>query len=295
MSGALAGLGGVSSSSMFAGQLPEGPDGGRGFIGLAAHDLRQLAARRAGARRRAVRVRRRAAAARSTRRTPCSCSWRDPARRARACLALLRRRWSVAAIVAAVAVGFVVLVPHQRRHPDRVHPVPPHLDHAASCWRSPPSGCGRRPPTGGPGAGAGRVTRLPTSTGTRCGGRRARSAAGLRAVLRAPRSGPPALVDDGRDRRRLQRRERVVRPDAVRRVRPGVRACTPPAAGGWWRCRCVGARRRRLAAVRAVPAAAVRGRRPGAARRRPGGRPLAELLPDAFGPDDLPDARRPGA
>ncbi len=38
--------------------------------------------------------------------------------------------------------------------------------------------------------------------------------------------GAAALVDDGRDRLRLQRRERVVRADPVRRVRAWCRACT---------------------------------------------------------------------
>ena len=63
ISGALAGLGGVLLVFV-ANIYREGQTNGRGFIGLAALDLRQLAARRADGRRVPVRLRRRA----------CSCA-----------------------------------------------------------------------------------------------------------------------------------------------------------------------------------------------------------------------------
>ena len=86
----------------------------------------------------------------------------------------------------------------------------------------------------------------------------------------------------------LQRRERGVR----------RRRCAPSAAwspqlhttggGRLTHVVCVERRRRGAHAVRAVPAAAVRERRPGAAAADRGGRtPMDEVLPDAFGPDDL--------
>ena len=56
--------------------------------------------------------------------------------------------------------------------------------------------------------------------------------------------GAAALVDDGRDRHRLQRRERLLRVDAVRRVRPGLARCTRTGGGRLVAFACVdGARR----------------------------------------------------
>ena len=57
---------------------------------------------------------------------------------------------------------------------------------------------------------------------------------------------------------------------------------------------CVAARRRGSDAVRPLQAGAARARRAGLLIDHPlGPRPLGELLPDAFGPDDLARSRHP--
>src|SRR5689334_599685 len=102
--------------------------------------------------------------------------------------------------------------------------------------------------------------------------RRRRGRTRLRSLLRAAgRRGRPGHVRAGRVR--LQRGERLVRPDPVRRMRPGVRPARGRRRGPGGR-RGGRGRRRAAAALRPLPSAAARGRRRSAAGRhrgRPGG------------------------
>ena len=112
----------------------------------------------------------------------------------------------------------------------------------------------------------------------------------LRALQRVPGGRRRARGRRPR-RRRLQRGERGVRRRAVRRVRDGLRIARGrgrPARGRRRRR----AHRGRRHALRTLPPAAVGERRAGDAARD-GSRcvPMTEVLPDAFGPDDLERAR----
>src|SRR5689334_1521036 len=102
--------------------------------------------------------------------------------------------------------------------------------------------------------------------------RRRRGRTRLRSLLRAAgRRGRPGRLRPGRVR--LQRGERLVRPDPVRRMRPGVRPARGRRRGPGGR-RGGRGRRRAAAALRPLPPAAARGRRrqpAGGHRGRPGG------------------------
>ena len=91
------------------------------------------------------------------------------------------------------------------------------------------------------------------------------------------------------DRRRLQRRERLVRARSVRRVRPGLRRCTPPAAAGSPRFACVDGNGDR-ADARAAGAGSCCGStavRPCWWTPRRASVPMSEMLPRRLRPDDL--------
>ena len=190
------------------------------------------------ARRRPVRLHRRAPAARRRRR-PCTrcCSLVAVAaagRRRSGSSAAARRvarrrslvvaaccRWSGTSLTDAV--------------PARVHQHDAVRHDAAGAGASPRNGCGCRRPTGRSTARARRAdaARPDASTGTRCTARR------VEAMRRTPtrrtptsRSAPPALVDDGRVVVGCNVENAAYGVGAVRRVRAWSRSCTPPAAAG---------------------------------------------------------------
>ena len=107
----------------------------------------------------------------------------------------------------------------------------------------------------------------------------------------ASRSAPPALVDDGRVVVRLQRRERRRTASACAPSAAWSRRCTPPAAAGWSPSPASTAtatllmpcgRCRQLLWEHGGPELLL--------ETSDGVRPMTEVLPDAFGPDDLTEA-----
>ena len=291
VSGAFAGLGGAFLAIVAGTGYREGQTGGRGYIGLAAMifgnwrpgglaagaglfgytDALQL--RSGGASVHALLL-----LARVLLLVGCAIWTRVPPARSSAAV--------IALVVARCRAG---LVPHHRRGARRLRHVHPVRRHAA--------GAGAR--LAAAAAAGGRRHALPAGPGwltpsgeRRLGRRCARRPRDVMHRAYAPYSdfpvGAAGLVDDGRIVVGVQRRERVLRRRAVRRVRPGVGAARQ-------RRRPAGRRRvRRPArqhadAVRPLPPAAVGERRPDdcCVDTVRGIRPMTEVLPDAFGPEDL--------
>ena len=181
---------------------------------------------------------------------------------------LLTKRQFVGGLISLAVVPLALYyysITDEGEQPARVHHAVPR--HAASSWPSRRSDCDHRRGTAGRGSRAWSSRWRARSTGT------ALRAAAVEAATHAyaPYShfhvGAAGLVDDGRIVAGLQRRERVVRARAVRRVRARVGAGDErrrPAGRG----RDGGRRRPAGDAVRAVPAAAVGARRAGLPRRR---------------------------
>ena len=247
------------------------------------------------ARRRPVRLHGLAAVARSTRPAHALLLVRRPSLFVVLALrALLRRRWVVAGDRRSRSPPACCrLVPdHRRRSRREIIPFLPHvttllvLVFAAQRLR-PPAADGRDLP-----AESARVSGSTAPTiDWDAAARRRRARSCRRGRTRRTRDvtvGAAALVDDGRVVARLQRRERVVRPDAVRRVRPGRRPCRHRrrAAGGAGRSSAATARTspRAVAAARCCTSSAAPTcwSTPAADRRPPTA--LGELLPGAVRP-----------
>ena len=295
VSGALAGLGGVALVLRVRRPVPERADERPGVHRPGRHDLRQLAGRRAGARCRAVRLHGRPAEPGAMRPPTRSCSWR------RSCSRCWRSGPAAPAMAGAAIVAAVAAVVCFVWYDHRATPSRP------SSSRSSPtsprslvlvfSAQRLRPP-----AADGRVfRRVPSDSARPVDWEPLRSAA-AEVVQRAyaPYSRPAGRRrrrwSTTADRRRLQRRERVVRADAVRRVRPGVATCTPPAAGGWWRSRSSAGDGRVPRAVRSVPAGALEVGGPEPAGRRPRCGPIAarpSCSPAPSGPATCPSPATP--
>ena len=114
-------------------------------------------------------------------------------------------------------------------------------------------------------------------------------AARLRAVLRTTRSAPPGWSTTAGWSSGCNVENAAYGVGAVRRVRHGLASCTLTGGGRLTHVVCVDGDGDGDHAVRALPAAAVRERRarPAAADRAPACGRMDEVLPDAFGPDDL--------
>ena len=299
ISGALAGLGGAFLSTVTATIYREGQTGGRGYIGLAAMIFGNW---------RPGRPRRRRACSSATP-TRCSCAAAATSVHA---LLLLRRRVCCVAIWPCCDVRQAARGRWRSSSPSLgacrscgtspIDELPSRLTvHARRtsrrwwCSRSPRNGCDRPRPTAcrtgeGEAHDAGDAA---TSTGRRCAAAAVeRDAPRVRAVLAASRSARPALVDDGRIVVGCNVENASYGLGAVRRVRPGLRACTPPAAAGWSPSPASTATARR-----SMPCGRCRqllweyggpdlliddARRPA---------PMAELLPYAFGARDLTRSR----
>ena len=291
ISGGLAGLGG-GFLAIVANHLPRGPDRRPRLHRPRRHDLRQLACRAACYRRRPLRLHRRRPAAR----------WRHDVHALLLLLAVLlvvvgdlagRPQGRTVQGVIALVVGVA-----RRRLVRRDRQVPPELSqHApyvttllvlafASQRLRMPAADGQiyRKGEGHSGAAAGPTRRLGGAA------RGARSRLMERAY--APYSQLPGRRGGPRRRRphrgRLQRRERRLRRDPVRRVRHGLASCTRTGGGRLVASSASAAHGAAAHAVRALPQLLWENGGPDCCWSTPEGvLPMREVLPQAFGPDNL--------